>query len=549
MFRLILPWLLLCTYLLTASVEAADGVYVLGKSDRSVSFDNKAGLLEPFVEDYFSKNSEFNYYSRDVLSTRSSIFLDGLAPRFVDFNYNGFSLRDPSSPEGIFDFSLLVGLTGEKSISKNGNRLLIKNDHSEKSFIEFGVSSLGEADTAFQKNKCTESYCYSAGTRLQRGGGYSQREGGREDDYFHRLGVNFNGIRYRDSYEDHTLMFYSGGVFDEDGSASAPSESLVAESKESVIFVGKRLKFKDLEVQASYFRSYRKQEDNADGSVSRQKGQVFEVGASFKNFGVKVFNERFDNGSLSSFGFFKEKDLDSGFEVSFDKSWQSQSFASNIGYTEKRDFYGDIEWTYKNLGLFYKAVPASLYQASYNKLQPSTGEELKTQNMLGLRYEMDLLKNDFVNIGVRVSYTRAYEFIDYYYSVLTSSGAYFNLDEVETALVKLKADMKYFSFYVQRQHARNVDTKVDLLRRPDWTLGLNASKKISQVKLNADVKWVSSRTDFGSVYLKAFWETRVRLGYKNFELSARNILSEDTVILDGFKRRPFSLELKYQKTF
>ncbi len=547
MFKFLCSFLLVFSFTTQALAESTDGVYVFANpQDSEASSNGGVGLSEPFVEDYFSEASEFNYYGKDMLSTRFSIFLDGMAPRFVDINYNGFSLRDPSHPEGYFDIRSLVGLTGKKRISKSGNKILLSNEHSEKGFLEMSVSQLGEAEAGFQKNKCTESFCYSGGARLQRGGGFSQRENGVEDDYFHRINLNFNSTRYRASFEEKTFMFYSGGKFDEDGFISSP-ESLDGESTESVLFAGKRLKFKDLNIQGSYLRSYRKQEV---GSVFNQKSQVFELGATYKKMGLKVYNERYSN--FSSFTSVDDSDLDSGVELSFQNKKNVQSILVKGGYTIRRKLYGSAEWSYKSLGLFYKAVPASLYQTSQNNISSTSFEDLKTQNMIGARYEKGIFKNKFVNIGARASYTRTYEFIDYANPAgLPTTGGYFNLDEIETALLKLKVETKYFNAYAQRLLARDVSTKKDLVRRPDWTLGLNAFKQISAIKINADVKWVSSRTDGfgGNTYLKAFWETRVRLGYKDFELSARNVLNQDTVILAGFERRPLTFELKYRKTF
>lgn len=508
-------------------------------NDKSASRLADERAAEMFLEDHFSSSSEYNYYENNALNPYQSLFLDGVDQRFLELDYNGFSLRDPSHPSGVFNIAAILAATGARSVSNKAVGLAITNKHEEKSFVELGLSHLGEAHTAFQKNLCESDFCYSMGASLKRGGGFSQKSDGVEDDYFRRMDLNYSSVKYTPSYEDQTYVFYSGQRYDEDSIglfSEAEPESLNASSNGSILFLGKKYKFKDAVLKASYLVSYRSQENSDVPTKFSQRGEVFEVEGEYKNIGLRVFNERYD--------LFLNKDSDTGAVLNFKSVINKINYSLDIGVTTLRNEFGSVEVDYKNWGLFAKAVPASLFQSSLNE---SGGfENLKTQNILGLRYYERLLKNKQIKLNLKASYSRTFDFIDYE----LSSNSYKNLNEIENALLKIEALYLGSSVFVQYQIARNVSTGAELVQRPDWTLGLRVKEKLRKtLTFSGALKLIGERKAFDGSLLDHFWESSVALGFKEFSLSAVNAFNEDQEVYRGLGRRPLTFELKYQKTF
>ncbi|MGH1468402.1 MAG: hypothetical protein ACRBBP_05925 [Bdellovibrionales bacterium] len=530
-------WCLVVLIMPMSFIRAESAVYVFSDTEAVLASEEEGG--EP-LEGYFSKNPEFNYFYKHALNPQQSLFMDGVDQRFLSFDYNGFSLRDPSHPSGIFNMSALVSSIEEKKVLHKPGALSVLSDKKEGGFLRFGISHLGEALAGFQKGSCNADFCYGGGAAFRRGGGFSQKAGGVERDYFNKVDLNFHTVKYRESFEDKTYLFYSGQVFDEDSVGVFDlneSESKVAKSKGATLFFGKAYRFKEMELRGFYLASYRTQKNREKNLSYSQRGEVFEAQIKLKKFQFNLFNERYDLFSSSG------SDL-GGLSKYSDKAGE---FLYNVqlGYTKERKAYGGGRLEYKNFSLFFDALSASLYQANFNKEFSANNEDLKTQNIVGFEFFKNWSLGKTLNLGMRTTYSRTFDFIDYN----LNTNLYENLDEIETATLKIDATGEMFKLFGQYQWAKNLSADSDLPRRPGWTFGLSGKQKLYSLSLSSDVKWVSERVAFDGSMLNSFWDTVLRVEHRGFEFSVSNFLDQDRPVLKGLERRPITFELKYQKTF
>ncbi len=516
---------------------AESAVYVFSNPSEVTSTELGEGEQ---LESFFTENPEFNYFYKNALNPQQSLFVDGVDQRFLGLNYNGFSLRDPSHPSGIFNVSAIVSSIEEKKVLHKAGRLLIESEKNEGGFFRVEVSHLGEFLTGFQKSSCGTDFCYGGGAAFKRGGGFSQKAGGTEKDYFNKIDVNFKTVQYKEKFEDKTYLFYSGQVFDEDSVGAFDvnePESVVARSKGATFFIGKAYKFKKMELKGFYLSSYRTQKNREKSLSFAQRGEVFEAQLKLKQLQFNIFNERYD--------LFSSSGSDTGFLSEYLGKRRGVFYSFKLGYTDKRKSYGGLRLEYKNISFFFDALSASLYQTSFNKEFAVGNGDLDTQNILGLEYSRDWRISDEFSLGIRTTYSRTFDFIDYN----LNTNIYENLDEIETITFKGEVGNKLFKFFGQWQRAQNLSSKQELPRRPDWTFGLSGEKDLKSIKLSSDIKWVSSRVGFDGSVLNSFWDTVLRVRYKRFVLSASNFLDQDRPVLKGLERRPITFELKYQKTF
>ncbi len=494
---------------------------------------------ENFVEDYFSTTPAFNYFENNALNPNQSLFLNGIDQRFLDLDYNGFSLRDPSHPTGVFNVNAVLSVVADKSLSFKPSKIKITKSYKEDDFLLLSLSHLGEAQAAFKKSDCSDVFCFNSGFSAKRGGGFSQKSGGVEDDYFNRFDVNFESSSFKEKYEDQTYLMYSYQDYDEDSVgifSQLEPESLNAFSTSSTLFLGKKYLFKNFKFQTSYLKSDRMQKNRDLNLEFSQQGEVFELQVDYKSFYSKLFNERFD--LLTS------KDIDSGGVVGFVQKAGVLSAELELGYTDLRKFFGAFDFTYKSLSFFFKALPPSLFQSSFNK--KSNNEGLESQNMVGLKYFWSLLKLQNLELNFETVYSRTFDFINYDFSI----NSYKNLSEVENVSMNLDFNVYFLNAYLQFQKARNLTDDLDLPQRPHWTIGLNSKNRIyKKIELLTSLKRVGQRKAFDNTNLEAFWDTSVALKRGGLSIGLTNIFNEDDEVYKGLERRPLTLEVKYQKFF
>jgi len=489
------------------------------------------------------ESSRFNHYENQSLRAFSSVFVDGVDQRFLNLNFNGFSLRDPSTPTGVFNLSAVSALRSVRLNLEGGDMINIETDQLKEASLVTSVSSLGEAELSANYGSCEEASCTAFEAVALRGGGYSQLENGDENDYFEE--ITFSGARSYNfkGYKLTTRLLYYGQRLDLDSVGPLNNiavESQRAEALNSVFLVGQDIAFsKKHRLKFSYLSSYRNQRDNGFGQSFQQRGEVLESAYLFKKkLKVKVFHEKYD--------LYSSQDEDIGFNVQ--KSFVLSDFVLDleIGRTKLRSLNWSSELGYKNLVLFYKGQPASLFQQSYNKNFSVASPDLSAQTFLGARYEKKFIFS-FFKLKLNASYSRIYEFIDFY----LDGNFYANLGEVENSFTGVTFTRGPLSFYVQNQVARQVKvTKQDLARRTPWTLGLRYKKLFkNSFALSGGVKWLSKRKAFDQSDLKQTWISDLRLSYKNIRLTCTNVFSEKEAVFKNLGRKPLAFAFSYQKNF
>ena len=298
----------------TSASYGADGVYVYSEE---VGVQEEASESTGFTETTFSEDPRFNYFEMTSLNANASLFLDGLDQRFLDLTYNGFSLRDPSHPTGIFNVAVFSALRGQKLRLNNASGLDVSIENKDISRLSFGLNSLREAFWNAEQAFCETDKCFSVGVSLKRGGGYSQIEQGDEKDYYDDINLNFSRTSFKTNYTAKTHFLYSGRKLDEDTAGfltDTTVESETAESKNSTLLLGQDYEFfKKARLKAFYLGSYRSQRDEPQGFSFRQRGGVFELEAEYKkSFSAKAFRE--------SYNLYSSHDYDFGGQVGYKKN-------------------------------------------------------------------------------------------------------------------------------------------------------------------------------------------------------------------------------------
>lgn len=492
-------------------------------------------------------SSRFNYYENQSLRSFSSVFVEGVDQRFLDLNFNGFSLRDPSSPTGVFNVAALSSLRAVSLDLAGGSAINVGSEKIKKNFAGASVSNLQEAELMASYGACSSRFCSSLETSLKRGGGYSQLESGSEKDYFEE--VSFSGSQ---SYSLGktvltTRLLYYGQLLDLDSVGplgSVTVESSSAEALNSVLFVGQDFDFsKKHRLMLSYTSSYRNQKDVDLNLSFRQQGEVLESIYIYKNnFKFKVFHEQFN--------IYSSKDEDVGFNLQRNFVFKDLIIDLSVGKTKLRSLNWSAEAGYKNFVLFYKGVPPSLFQQSYNDEFSSASTDLKSQAFVGFRYSR-LHRFSLLNFKWNLSYSRIYDFVDF--DLVENS--YSNLGEVENFFIGVNLMKGPVTFTVQNQVARQLENlRLDLPRRAPWTLGLRYKKIFksaskSNFELSGGVRWLSKRRAFDQDDLEATWMSDLRLSYGNLSLNCTNVFSESDAVFKNLGRKPFAASLAFQKNF
>lgn len=496
------------------------------------------------AEDFFRDASRFNYFEDQSLRGSGSLFVEGVDQRFLELTYNGFSLRDPSQPSGVFNINALSNLGDTRLTLKGSSGLNVETGVRESSQLSISGSQLGEAEMDSAYGTCSETSCRSLGLSLKRGGGFSQAADGAENDYFEEVTLNFSNSLFKGHKDFKTHFLYYGQRLDEDNInalADLSSESSVAESINSVLFLGQEVGLGEkIKLKASYLSSYRNQKDEEAGLSFRQFGEVVDFSLEHSNlFKIKGFKE--------DFNLYSSKGTDLGGVLSHKSSLKSGgSLSLELGKSEKRDYNWDLELGFKNFILFYKGVAPSLFQQDYNNEFAASRLSLDTQKVLGGR----VLKNfkfNKVKFKVVQSYSRFYNFIDFD----LSSNSYKNLGELENIFSSLELQYSGALFFIQHQISKEVEgQKRDLPRRPRWTLGLSGRQKISKpLSVFVSLKWLSERQAFDQTELKKTWLSEVRFDYKSFKLSATNVLNQKELFYKNLSRKSLAISLSYAKKF
>jgi|GEM_PF-2542411 len=493
-------------------------------------------------------SSRFNYYENQSLRSFSSVFVGGVDQRFFETNYNGFSLRDPSSTSGIFNMASLAALKGNRLLLTGGASLEIAQSTAEKSYIQGSLSNLKEFSLAGEHKKCGSKGCSAVEVVAQKTGGFSQVSGGLEEDFSKELNLSWSQSFKSGETRFKSHLLYYGQILDLDSlnpSGVVTSESETAESLNSVLFAGQEVElFNAHNIKISYTSSYRNQKDLNPDPPSlplsfRQRGEVFEMGYSFKNhLNLKIFNERFN--------LYSSKGLDTGFKMN--KLFSMSDFVADVslGKTKLRSAEWSVELGYKNFVLFYKGLPPSLFQQAYNDEFSVGLNDLNAQEFLGAKQSGESKIFDSL-LKWNLSYSRIYRFVDFD----SSSNSYENLGEVENFFAGLSWHKGPFEVFMQNQVSRQIrKVKKDLPRRAPWTLGLRYKKKMfKQIVFGSGVRWLSKRKAFDQSDLKATWMADIHLSYKSVRLTCTNVFAERDPVFKNLGRRPFTANLSYQKNF
>jgi len=491
-----------------------------------------------------SQDPRFNHYENQSLRSFSSVFLEGVDQRFLELSFHGFSVRDPSTPTGVFNLASFSALKSQRIDLRGGAGLAIESARSDRSYIEGDVSNLGEASAAAVFSRCRATdHCQSFEAVLKRGGGFSQMDAGVENDYFEE--VSLSGSRdYRAFGRKLTShFFYYGQQLDLDSVGPLSSEvieSLSAEALNSIYFIGQEVELsKKHKLMLSYTNSYRNQKDEDLGLSFRQSGEVLESTYVFdKDFRLKVFSEHFD--------LYSSSDEDIGFDVQKLFSWKDFVTEVSIGKTELRSLNWSLEAGYKNFVIFYKGLPPSLFQQSYNN-EFSSSTNLRSQSFVGMRHSQSYSFFDKAQIKWSWSYSRIFDFVDFD----LNANSYKNLERVENFFMGLDFIRGPLHVFVQNQVARQIGSlNVDLPRRAPWTLGLRVQEvQKSFLKFNGGIKWLSKRPAFDQTELEATWLADLGVSYKNFNITLTNVFSNQEVVFKNLSRKPFSASLSFQKNF
>ena len=414
-------------------------------------------------------------------------------------------------------------------------------------------SNLGEAQLESSYGRCHNQSCRSLGLNLKRGGGFSQSDAGDEDDYFEEVTLSFSNSLFKKYKNFETHFLYYGQRLDEDNISPLPNsdfESLEAESKNSVLFLGQEVGLnKNLKVKVSYLSSYRNQKDQGRNLSFRQHGEVVEFSLEHaKLFKITGFKE--------DFNLYSSKGKDLGAVIGHRSSLGNLNLSAELTKSEERDYSWNLELGLKNFIFFYKGVAPSLFQQAYNEDFNADDPSLSAQEVLGMRFFKKFEFND-LNFKITQSYSRSYDFIDFYFrpslnpGVEPDSSGYENIEDLENVFSSLDLKYKNSSFFVQHQISREVSgEKRDQARRPRWTLGLSRKQKISKALSGfVTLKWLSERRAFDQSPLKNTWLSEIRFDYKSFKLSATNVLNEKELFYKNLSRKPLAISLSYSNKF
>ena len=536
----VLWFFFILTYLPAFSYAEEEAVDIYAESVEAL--EPLSGQTQDYsVEDFFSEAARFNYFEEQALRASGSLFVEGIDQRFLELKYNGFSLRDPSTPSGVFNVNSLRGVNRAQIKLTKSSSLEISKKEEEALSLLVKASHLGEGEVKVDKGACNFKSCQTYGVNLKRGGGFSQSSQGVEDDYFEEINLNFSNNFFTKSNNFKTHILYYGQRLDEDNVFALPDlnlESRNAESKNSVFLMGQEASFdKTVKLKLSFLSSYRNQIDPSQNTSFRQRGEVLEASFEFiKYFKLELFRE--------SFNLYSSKGVDLGLALSHESSFKNFNFKTRAGESKERGLNWSIEAGFKNFVLFYKGVTPSLFQNIFNESFASFKPSLESQKVLGLRF-FKLFKIKKLNVKFNQSYSYFDDFIDFN----LISNSYENLQSLENIFSSLDLRFKSTSFFIQHQISRQrKGLKEDLPRRPRWTLGLRHKQKVKNlINIYMSIKWLSERPAFDQSTLKEALLTELQFEYRSFKLSATNVLNEERELFRELSRRPLTVSLSYQK--
>ena len=471
------------------------------------------------LRSYFSDRPEFTYFEDQSLGAASSVFLYGLDQRYVEIKLNGFNVIDSSTPLGVLNLSQISGVSGlEVERFKASQAINLKTtSKNQKSKLLLKGSQLGEYGT----NLSLVSKKMNFKVGASRAGGFNQTNIGSEKDWTEDQYASLDYETNLGLLKSETSLFFSRQEQDYD-SVFTGVQDAVGES--DFFLVGNKIEIKDYKLHLSYSMSNRVFTE--DDEINKFKGESFQTELFYKKWlSVLFFTE--SNNDLD--------DQSVKFEVRPYENLRTSLMWSNL-----RDYFLDIEWfLIKDFSLFYKEIPASLFQINFD---PEV--ELTPQRSIGLRFFQDFNIKD-IDFRFDGLYQRAFDQIEF----VVQDMAYQNFERSEVVFASLMMSYKDYSLYAQGQRAKNLVQDLDLPRRPRWVLGFDYQPSFKAVNIDLGLRWNSSLKAFDQSRLSSFWTSRLDIEYKSFHFVVMNVLNQDKPIFRDFKRRPTTLELQYSYEF